>query len=280
MNFSNKFFIVIGVLLINSCDSDDIGWKRTKRTNTIESYKEYLQSFPNGNYEKEASVAIENIWYLAALEENTIDAWEAFLKDYPESQYTQTVIDTLEFLHFSIPKSKEDISGLKNYIELYPNGRYNKETIILIEEIEYNAVILQNTESAYKAYLKNYSNTAYRDDILFKIKSLRKAIIEFKYPKTVASHSEYEWDTEFFEKGGNVGFELKAYDFYIQAPNGDRYSNNWSESVKVSPGGQESIDYWCDYSSKWAGGFFHCIWKGKDDKGNRISLTQKVRLEK
>jgi hypothetical protein len=107
-----------------------------------------------------------------------------------------------------------------------------------------------------------------------------KAIVDIRYAKEVGAptNGRYMFKTFFRETGGKSGFKLTARDFYIMDPNGEKWSNSWSETVEVQAGGVGEADYWCDWSDHWAGGDFHCVWVGKDQAGNYISIVQIVRL--
>ena len=72
-----------------------------------------------------------------------------------------------------------------------------------------------------------------------------------------------------------LGYNLQSNDFYIQKSNGDRYSNSWNEKVRVDPGLMQR--FIIGVAEYWVGGFFHCKWYGKDDKGNSLERIQEVK---
>ena len=113
-------------------------------------------------------------------------------------------------------------------------------------------------------------------------KGPEKAIAVLDTPDVMRSWrgNMYRWDAVLKETGDKSGFKVRSTNFYIQAPNGDRYSNNWSESHEVKAGGSANINYYLDKSDKWAGGKFHCVWVGEDDHGNPIRIVHEVRIPK
>ena len=90
----------------------------------------------------------------------------------------------------------------------------------------------------------------------------------------------YRWDTVFKKAGGKAGFKLRVTNFYIRDPSGGKWSNSWNESVEVKPSGKTTADYWGDSGAAWDGGDYYTTWVGEDDWGNKISIVQKVPLEK
>jgi hypothetical protein len=113
------------------------------------------------------------------------------------------------------------------------------------------------------------------------------AVVKMDYPESVKSIPSpsynvqsriYKWTTSFKETGGKSGFKLQAIDFYIESPSGKKYTNNWSASVDVTKNGNESVNYWVNSNGQWDNGWFHAVWVGKDDLGNKIRMEQKVQL--
>ncbi|NTV95712.1 MAG: hypothetical protein HGA75_09885 [Thiobacillus sp.] len=108
-----------------------------------------------------------------------------------------------------------------------------------------------------------------------------KAIVVLDSPEVMKIwNNKYRWDATFRETGGKSGYEVRSTDFYILAPDGGKWINDWSETHKVRAGGSTDVNYFIDVSDKWAGGKFHCIWEGKDEGGNAIRIVQEVQIPK
>jgi outer membrane protein assembly factor BamD (BamD/ComL family) len=257
---------------------EDLTYTNSVNVNTIGAYSDYLNKYPEGKYVKDVN---ESIVFLNAKEKNRKDIYESYLVSFPAGRYKNEVSSLIEKLDFEEAKSNNSEEAIQKYLRIYPNGYFKKEALEQIEKIYYDEAKTDNTIESYNVFLKKYPNGVYNKDALTGIETIKgKAIVKISYPSVVLGGFRYSWNTYFTESGGYVGYDLKAYNFYIEAPNGSHYSNSWSSTVRVEPGGSNKINYWCDKSDNWAGGFFYCEWRGSDDKGNDIEIVQKVKLEK
>ena len=114
-----------------------------------------------------------------------------------------------------------------------------------------------------------------------------RAIVKADYPQSVKKQNgRYSWTTIFRETGGKAGFVLKSYDFYVGDSSGQKWnksgfaSGDYSQTVTVKKNGRYDYPYWCsdgNIGSKFT--YYHIIWIGEDDWGNRIEIEQYISLE-
>jgi hypothetical protein len=229
-----------------------------------------------------------------ATTQDSSTAYESFLKRHPDSQYTSEAKARIEELDWKQAQKSSKAASIRKFLKKHPKSKYAGEAKARL--VTYSKDAWEKARRLDKVYsYENFMRTYPESEFIEKAKErviwqrANRAVVEIDYPKTVhagfspywnISGPIYKWDTVFKETSGKAGFKLKATNFYIRAPNGGRWSNNWSKDVSVKPKGRAAVDYWCDKSSKWAGGNYYTTWVGEDDWGNRISIVQKVRLVK
>jgi hypothetical protein len=236
--------IFFSLLVLTSCYTESSLFKKAELSNSIESYQDFLHHFPKGVYKDQAKQSLVTLEYEKAFKLNSIEGYKNFIASYPDSKYNESAYNSLVKLEFDLAKKLNSVESYEYFLLKYKDIYYGYEVAGLV-----------------------------------KLLSPDKAVVYLSYPLSIKSTDENakkEWNTFFLELGGNVGYNLQSYDFYIQKSNGDRYSNNWNEKVRVDPGGNAKINYWCD--GDWVGGFFHCKWYGKDDKGNSLEIVQEVKF--
>lgn len=200
--------------------------------------------------------SIEGDW-VRTTGENSADAYRAFLKKHPDSQYSakaQGRIITLSREAWEKTWEKDKVYEYERFLQMFPDS-----------DVSHKARVRMEWQKA------------------------NRAIVEISYPEEVQAGPSpysnitwtvYTWDTEFRETSGKAGFKLRTTKFYIQDPTGRRWTNPWCRKIEVKPNGRAVIEYWCEKSSKWAGGYYYTTWVGEDDLGNKISIEQKVHLVK
>jgi hypothetical protein len=267
--------------------NEAIAFLKAKEINSKESFNNYLDNYPSGEHKNETLALIAKIYFDETKYINAEKEFQEHLSVYPNKYYKAEVFALIEKFYFENAKSINSEIVFLKYLSFYPNGYYKAEVLTLIEWLYWEKSVNANTVKSYLVYLNKYPKGVYSEYALSKIETIKgKAIPKVNFPRTVRASDTrsrdgiYEWETEFQELGGYVGYHVTAVEFYIQAPDGTRYSNSWSSSFDVNPGSSVKTDYWCDKSDKWDGGFFHCIWRGVDQKGNAIELLQEVRLAK
>lgn len=108
---SSKLVVFLGLFLLSIIaivilkpwiNKDNEVWEQALNENTLSSFENYEESYPEGRY---AKIAIDSInskllfnSYKLAVSENSIVRFKAFLKDYPNSVYTKDVNQRLEAL--------------------------------------------------------------------------------------------------------------------------------------------------------------------------------------
>ena len=159
-----------------SKNKDDAACELAKSTNTIASYDDYLNKFPNGKCKKDAKearaiIVKEDSEWQRAKDSKTKQSYEEYLKKYPKGRYAKDAKEELiriENEAWTTAGRKNTVKSYKKYLSVYPNGKYAeraKEQIVILEESAAWSVAKSiNTKDSYEGYLKKYPNGRYAKD--------------------------------------------------------------------------------------------------------------------
>jgi hypothetical protein len=275
MKYIYHVLIIFLLLFLYGCTSEKQSWEEIQDSYSIEAYQNFLIKYPNSDKKHIALEKIEYLTYFEAEIHNSIKELQKYLALYPNGKYKKEVnllLDEIDYNEAIYRKTKE---SLKKYLANHPNGKYKVQVQSLIKNITFKELISLKSEKALQEYL--LTNPDEKESVLTAIQGLNKAIVKIDYPKILQSTvGDYEFNTNFFELGGSIGYELTSCD-EITVSNGSKYTSGVSRSIIVKPGGSGTIHY----SFHIMGGRkFQCIWYGKDEKGNSIRIIQNVKLSK
>lgn len=303
------FLVLIGtVIAFLPVMRDELHWRRVSRKDTNLDYANYLETWPDGRHAEEAHVLYDERSWTNALSYHALWSFERYLETHPEGIHAVEAQDKIDEFNWEQAETDNTLESYQMYMKTFPRGCFIEEARKRLarlhheqDEEDWQQARRFNSIQSYQRYVQLHPQGKYFAEAQSKIENLQwsdeqaekqraeiektrrtrsgNANVVLEYPKVVHSVGlEYSWTTIFKEVGGQGGFELKATNFYIQAPKGGKWSNSWTETVRVEPGGSAKVNYWCDYSSNWAGGTYHTVWVGKDDAGNSIRIIQEVKL--
>lgn len=250
---------MLPTVLLFAVGCSSTAWKRTVQVNTETAYATFLREHPRSHYAPMAERRIREIQaearaeqvkadWVPALRADTIEAYEQFLQRHPGSQ--QSIEAELRLRDLRATQAWKDARK-------------------------------KNTIEGYEAFLLEYSTAPFAAEArswLSFLKGEARVVLDSPSSMSPWGASRYRWEATFRETRGKYGFRVRATDFYVIGKGGTRWTNSWSKSIEVKPGGSMKVDFWIDKSGKWAGGKFHCIWVGMDDKGNPIRIVHEVNI--
>ena len=207
-------------------------WKKSQKKNTIQSYKEFLFNFPNGDFVEIARNSITTLQKLSKEKDEeeawnqvesdpTIAGYKKFISRYPESKWVtiarlkieeleEEVVKKLDDEAFAKAREKGTILSLQEYLEKFENGIHRKEARELIDELNSdNQAKLdvkawieakeQGTDTAFKNYLLKFPFGEYREVAQLKLQELK-----------TSKEKEIEWYPKMiFIKGGTLEMGAK-----------------------------------------------------------------------
>lgn len=121
-------FVFIILLMCNACtkskDADSSCWENSTLINTINSYKDYLNKFPNGKFKKEADSTIQVLVWENVNTVNSFEAYESYLKEYPNGSFKQLADSLFEDVLWKSVNKTSDMSLYVKYKTAIPNGKH------------------------------------------------------------------------------------------------------------------------------------------------------------
>lgn len=151
---------------------DEATWINAEQVNTIDEYKKYLGTYPEGRHAQEAKdklkamgedtlsredkillLAKDEALWMRTREKGTIKAYEEYLKQYPEgrhSEYAKKTVESLKDLEVEkkmLEKARDEVSwkvavatntlaAYEEYLKLYPNGIYAAQAKKKVDELK------------------------------------------------------------------------------------------------------------------------------------------------
>jgi hypothetical protein len=122
--FSVLVFSIFIIGCTQSNKEDENSWDIASKSNTIESYNEYLSRFPNGKFKNKADSTIQVLVWYDAKRKNTPEIYEQYLTKYPSGYYV-TIADSL--FEEALWKSAKSTLNMEQYIKYktkFSNGKY------------------------------------------------------------------------------------------------------------------------------------------------------------
>ncbi|NWF90066.1 MAG: hypothetical protein HXY50_11475 [Ignavibacteriaceae bacterium] len=205
-----SIYILIGLLFSQfGCSGSKEAWDNARRTDTIYSYEQFLEEYPNSDFSNEARNILDKLyekraWDKARLGDN-ISSYEEFIILFPQSELKKTALERIN--EIKIDKFWEQtrkintIDSYNDFLLLYPNSKYEtiaKEKLnTLIEWKNWDEVLLKNSLKDFYNFISNYPQSKYVEIAKSKIKEIEE--IKPLWEKVVKSNSVEKY-REFLQK--------------------------------------------------------------------------------
>ena len=138
---------------------DSKAYEKAKKLNTIFSYEDYLNSFPQGVFHQEVLTRLNDLKKIAEIAE--MERQSAQLEDakaFEEAKFLNT------------------IDSYEKYLYFYPNGAASEAAHIGINKINDKKTYLNakkvNEKSSYEKYLEEYPHGIFKDKVILVIEVL------------------------------------------------------------------------------------------------------------
>ena len=155
------FIIIISTTFLSCCASDEKAWQTAVAENTIESYEEYLEKYPEGIFVEEAMEAIDELMWEKAVEKNTIESYQEYLKKQPEGKYLKEAVEIIKELTWQAAEADNTVDSFRDYLDKYPEGKYKVEAVEAIEELKWQMAEAEDTVQSFEEYLNEYPEGKY-----------------------------------------------------------------------------------------------------------------------
>jgi hypothetical protein len=118
-------------------------YENAHNINTIESYNNFIERYPNASQVKSAKKEIENLYLLAydrAKQKNTIAAYTKFIKTYPKAPQIKESLENI----YLLTKQKNTITAYAKFIKTYPKSPQVKDALINLYKLINKDNLLKN----------------------------------------------------------------------------------------------------------------------------------------
>jgi hypothetical protein len=109
-------------------------WDRATSGNTVASFNQYLDRFPQGQYSQQAQSEIAALDWHAVESSNDKSALRSYLSRHASGPYHDKAAVRLDDLTWQETK-QDDVSSLNGYVQNLPNGRHAAEARKKIEDL-------------------------------------------------------------------------------------------------------------------------------------------------
>ncbi len=164
--------------LLKVKQKDDAAFAKVRKANTLEAYRQYLSSFPEGGHRAEARGRmgeLDNEAFARARARDTLASYQEYLTAFPEGvSVSEARIRTLELevdnKAFARAESEGTVAAFQAYIEAHPEGRHLKaaerrkgELVAeAVDRTAFQEARRLDTVVAYAKYLSSQRNGKYR----------------------------------------------------------------------------------------------------------------------
>lgn len=157
---------------------EDEYWKKIQAENTISAYRQYLKTYPNGDYIKTAEKAIRKI-------------------EAEQEKARLMKLQAQETAFWEKIEAKNTLADYQKYLEKYPNGKYAADALEAIETIKqkeldaakardnkaWQAAQAENSKEAYQDYITRFPNGLHKATAKTAIQKLTLLIPEMVFVK-------------------------------------------------------------------------------------------------
>lgn len=156
------FLIFISIM----CYSQTGKWKKAQKTNTVESYKEFLANYPASEYADDALAKLTELEFTKAQSSNTIESYSYFLDNYGENAFSNRAKNKLIQLEFNKASKLKTVEAYRSFLERFPEGEYSEAAKLAVCAIEFNKIKRENSSDGYKHFINQYPNNQYTEKAL------------------------------------------------------------------------------------------------------------------
>lgn len=170
-----KKLILISVLLTftATCFSQNGKWKKTQKINTIESYQEFIDKYPQSEYSDAAELKLIELEFYKAEEISTVQSYNYFLIKYKYNSFTEKAKNNLIYLEYQNAKMANSISAYEKFLQNYPQSTFSNYIYEKIEPLLWKEAEKTNTIESYNSFLSKYPNSQYKNFISWRTALLK-----------------------------------------------------------------------------------------------------------
>lgn len=145
-------------------EEDEASWTKAKGENTLEAYRLYVSSYPEGNHVADANETIDfqDDFRWKSIRQNISEvSLNLYMTDFPDGKHVEECTDLLNDLPWIKTQEINTIAAYEEYRRNNP-GKHSAEIVNIINDLNddndwENACLMASTD-AYKRYLEQHPN--------------------------------------------------------------------------------------------------------------------------
>jgi formylglycine-generating enzyme len=153
-------------------------WEKTKSTNSITGYENFIIKYPEGKYTALAKQNLDSLAFSLAKQENTIESYNFFLQHYKNSSYILEANKRLDDLYYKKVVDEGTVKAYESFLEQRKNSSYTAEIKEFLGLFYMERAWIKTTEineiNEYERFLNQYPNSFHIKEATARKKLLEK----------------------------------------------------------------------------------------------------------
>lgn len=135
---------------------DILAFKIASDEHKVESYQQFISSYPKAVQFTQAVILRDTLAYRAARITDKIDTYNEFLQKYPEAAQVNLVISRIHELAFADASTNHTALAYKTFHDKYPTSRQATKAFELYEQCQFNENTTPGNWAKYKQFVLNF----------------------------------------------------------------------------------------------------------------------------
>jgi len=130
------FALVLLLLSIYSCSSEQNAFKEATGANTIEALKKFATNYPNSELIDSARGIIDNMVWQSVLSLDSLKRYQKFIAEYPGNKFVDSAKVIVDNAMWQSLRSSEDYTDYESFVEEYPESHFIDSAKIMIDKLK------------------------------------------------------------------------------------------------------------------------------------------------
>ena len=192
ISLSATIILVLSIIFIPKI-KENMSWEKAVSINSMMSYQNYLDNYPEGKYLVEAENKIEYFIYEKAKKEDTEESYNMYLRKYPEGKWVTEIENRQEPKIWERINSKNNEYSYNWYLKKYTLGSFHTvEAYKIREELIWQRLKNSNDKDKLREYLELYPQGKYAAYIEGRISYIQKIEEIEKAQEEIIGEDVYE----------------------------------------------------------------------------------------
>lgn len=171
-----------------------IAYNEAIKINSISSFNEFIKKYPKADQITDAWENIYRLGFSEAENINSISSYQKYTLNYPKSQQAKLAEQRIHKLAYEVAIKDSSIASLEDFLLRYPNSIQNNDARALLHKLAFTKAESENNSESYKLFLEKYPNSTFTKEAEKKFK-----LKEFEENTTIGDWESYRSFYENFE---------------------------------------------------------------------------------